>query len=54
MRHMDSRACDLLGGEWLLYWTARDVAVPHGFFPGRSSRVAVDSCCDAPHGISCL
>jgi hypothetical protein len=33
MRRMESRACDLLGGEWLLYWTSRDVLVPQGFLP---------------------
>ena len=43
MRHMESRACDLLGGEWLLYWTARDVAVPHGFLPLLDEWTAIDS-----------
>ena len=43
MRHMESRACDLLGGEWLLYWTARDVAVPQGFLPLLDEWTAIDS-----------
>ena len=40
---MESRACDLLGGEWLLYWTARDVVVPQGFLPLLDEWTAIDS-----------
>ena len=43
MRRVESRACDLLGGEWLLYWTARDVTVPHGFLPLLDQWSAIDS-----------
>ena len=43
MRRVESRACDLLGREWLLYWTARDVTVPHGFLPLLDQWSAIDS-----------
>jgi site-specific recombinase XerD len=43
MRRMESRACDLLGGEWLLYWTSRDVLVPQGFLPQLDEWIAIDS-----------
>jgi hypothetical protein len=43
MRRMESHACDLLGGEWLLYWTSRDVLVPRGFLPQLDAWAGIDS-----------
>ncbi|TWP32697.1 site-specific integrase [Leekyejoonella antrihumi] len=40
---MRSCACDVLGDEWLLYWTARDVAVPHGFLPLLDQWAGIDA-----------
>jgi site-specific recombinase XerD len=39
---MESRACDLLGGKWLLYWTSRDVPVPRGFLPQLDEWAGID------------
>ncbi|TQC43325.1 integrase [Rhodococcus sp. WS4] len=39
---MESRA-DLLGEEWLLYWTSRDVPVPQGFLPQLDAWNTIDS-----------
>jgi len=43
MLRMESHLCDLLGGEWLLYWTSRDVPVPRGFLPQLDEWTAIDS-----------
>lgn len=43
MRRVESGVCDLLGGEWLLYWTSRDVVVPQGFLPQLDEWAAIDS-----------
>ncbi len=43
MLRMESHACVLLGGEWLLYWTSRDVPVPRGFLPQLDEWTAIDS-----------
>ncbi|RYE40153.1 MAG: hypothetical protein EOP24_41850 [Hyphomicrobiales bacterium] len=40
---MESRAYDLPGEEWLLYWTSRDVLVPQGFLPQLDAWNTIDS-----------
>ncbi|WP_156371230.1 site-specific integrase [Nocardia arizonensis] len=40
---MESGAGDLLGEEWLLYWTSRDAVVPREFLPKLDEWAVIDS-----------